>query len=447
MPVRHLVRPGSVPSRLLRPAFAVAIAAGVALSGLSGALAQDATPEGAGGPPAAPPIPESCSVVASGLNSPRHILVADDGSILISEAGIGGDETTDESEVGTSEIGTPAAEESVAGEATAEAATADEAGAEENPFAASSRGYTGQITIVTADGEQAVFGDGFVSYADGVGPAGMTFADGLLYVVVGGTAIVGGRDELDGENSLFAIDPISGTVTQVAAFGANEIAENPDGTDVNSNLYGLGLGPDGLLYVVDAGGNAVYTVDPVTGEAALFYTFPTLDVIMGDDAPPEAADRQVVPTDIAFSVDGNPIVSFLSEGWPAGAPSIVEILPDGTLETLATDLSLVVSIQPGPDGLLYAAELTTDITTFAPGRVVAIDVDDPGAEPVVALDGLFAAHGLAFTDAGDLYVGVGAVAMGPEPMGQVLLCTGVAGAAGDTDAATPVAARPAGLAG
>ena len=47
---------------------------------------------------------------------------------------------------------------------------------------------------------------------------------------------------------------------------------------MESNLYGMALGADGNLYVADAGGNALYRVNPRTGEltvATVFAGLPT----------------------------------------------------------------------------------------------------------------------------------------------------------------------------
>lgn len=70
-----------------------AITIGVALGLLttsSAAALQDATPEAS--PVGPPSLPEGCTVVASELVNPRYVAVGDDGTIYVSEAGVGGDE-------------------------------------------------------------------------------------------------------------------------------------------------------------------------------------------------------------------------------------------------------------------------------------------------------------------------------------------------------------------
>ncbi len=434
---------GPIARRIARPAMAATLALGAVMGGIA-ASAQEATP-GAGSPDAGMGIPDGCIVVAEGLLNPRHLELGDDGTLYISEAGVGGTEAGGNDNIGTSEIGTPApntarVDNSLAG-------GTPEAGEGDASFADSTRGTTGQVSLVTADGEQSVLSDGFVSYSDGVGPSGLALAGGTLYVAVGGTGVIGGLGSIPGENTVFAVDTATGAQTVLADPGTYEIENNPDGTDINPNLYSAGLGPDGQVWVVDAGGNTVYTVDPVTGTLTPAVVFPTLDVLLGEvGATPVAGDdtetdRQVVPTDIAFTLNGEPIISLLSENWPTGAPSIVTVV-DGEFVTVTDGLSAVVSIQPGPDAGLYATQLSSDLATFAPGSVVRVDVET--GEQEVVLDGLMAPHGAVFDDAGGLYLITNAVALGGEPNGQVIYCEGIAdpATAGTTTSTTLAATRP-----
>jgi hypothetical protein len=98
-----------------------------------------------------------------------------------------------------------------------------------------------------------------------------------------------GIEPLPNENSVVRIDPESGEVTPVAELGSYEADNNPDGTDVNSNIYGMALGDDGQLYVADAGGNTIYSVDPATGDITL------VGVIPGPALPGEADAEAATP--------------------------------------------------------------------------------------------------------------------------------------------------------
>ena len=72
---------------------------------------------------------------------------------------------------------------------------------------------------------------------------------------------------LANENAVLRINPQTGAVASVADLGAIEKTTNPDGLGIDSNLYGLALATDGNLYVADAGGNALYRVNPAGGPA------------------------------------------------------------------------------------------------------------------------------------------------------------------------------------
>ena len=74
---------------------ALAVTAGVALSApvLKVAMAQDAaTPVAEDAGMGLPPLPEGATVVAEGLFNPRFIAFGDDGTLYITENGVGGDE-------------------------------------------------------------------------------------------------------------------------------------------------------------------------------------------------------------------------------------------------------------------------------------------------------------------------------------------------------------------
>ncbi len=236
-------------ARMLR---AVVVSIGLMFTGVVVGEAQDASPEA--GPP------EGCTVVAEGLINPRYVALGDDGTLYITEAGNGGDETL--APEGEAEATPADVEEAPQLEATpAEADTAQE---DEGP-PVSNRGNSGQVTAVSPDGEQSVVADGLPSYGEGVSPTGIVVGDGELLVSTGGSAAAIGIDPLENENSILRIDIETGEVTQVVELGSFEVENNPDGTDTNPNLYGMDLGADGLLYVADAGGNTVYSVDPETG--------------------------------------------------------------------------------------------------------------------------------------------------------------------------------------
>lgn len=387
-----------------------AAATGLTIGGTTTGLAQE------GGPP---PIPVGCEVVAEGLVNPRGIALGDDGTVYVSEAGIGGNEVV-----------TPPG----ASGAALQAATPDPVAAEANQAETEegesgpplTRGGTGQVTAIAPDGTRSVLASGLASYSEGVGPQGIVFAGGWLWVAVGGAGVALGVEPLETEDTVVRIDPATGETTVVAELAPFEVANNPDGSDVNPNLSGMGVGADGRLYIADAGGNALYAVDPVGGGASFVAVVPTLSGLTG--ATPEAdplSERQSVPTGVAVGTDGAVYIALLSELWPADAPNVVRLAADGSFEPVASGLTAVVGLAAAPDGSFYATRIWTDFEGGEPlpGSVERI-LPDGSIETV--LGGIFLPHGVAVADDGALYVTANSVAFGPEAAGQLLRCPGLA---------------------
>ncbi|MEA2526696.1 MAG: hypothetical protein QOF73_3923 [Thermomicrobiales bacterium] len=376
------------------------IIAGLGAAGRGSAFAQEATPVATG----APPLPAGATLVASNLLNPRFIAVADDGSLYVSEAGTGGDE----------QIFAPTGIEG----------SPEASPTPQEPFG--TRGLTGQVTQIAPDGTATVVAQGLPSYTLGpesTGPAGIVVADGTIWLAVGGpgpgAAFI---DPIPNENSVVSIDPATGTVTLVADIGAYEHANNPHPAAIDSNLYGIALADDGLLHVADAGGNAVYHVDPTSGELTVLAVIEDIPLPEGAQGPPML---QAVPTGVTANPAGGVYVGLLSGGpFPPGAAKVLAVSPDGTVADAATGLTMVVDVKVGPDGNLYASQISTNFLSEppAPGSVVRILAD--GTQETV-VDGLMLPNGIDFDAEGNLYVVAGAVGFG-APAGMVLRFDGVA---------------------
>lgn len=361
----------------------------------------------------------ACTPLATGLVAPRYLAVADDGTVYVTEAGAGGAEP----------VPTPPGEGPGGPPGT--------------------RGLTGQVTRIAPGGAKTVVARNLPSYfqpAEGsTGPGGIVLAGGALLVAVGGAGPATPRlTPLPNENAVVRIDLQTGAVAQVADIGAYERARNPEPYTVDSNLYGMALGADGLLYVADAGGNALYRVDPRGGALVVAAVLPGLPATAAEFPPgllpPGApfanpsrggtATLDPVPTGVAVGPDGAVYVANLS-GFPfiAGKAKVLRVAPGGALGDAATGLTMAVGVAFGPDGLLYASQISTGFRltgpdtppTIAPGPVVRVRPD--GTKEVVA-ENLNAPNGIAFDKAGNLYI-VANSAFGPPNQGQVLRCTGV----------------------
>jgi hypothetical protein len=395
-------------NKIDRRAFTVATGAAVlSVGAVTRGFAQDATPvEGEGGP-GLPPLPEGAVIVAEGLFNPRYLAFTDDGTLYVTEIGTGGDELFPPVAAGATpiaEAGTPVAEEEA--------------------MPPSTRGYTGQISAIAPDGTVTPVISGLASYSDGVGPIGLAMQDGMLYFTIGGMAVSVGVEILDGENGLFQLDPATGEAVQIAEFNTYEIENNPDGTDVNPNLYQVSVGDtDGRLTVNDAGSNTVFSVDAATGEFQLRAVVPDLATLLPDS---DNEPRQPVPTAGVYH-KGAYHLSLLSEFWPVDGPSVVKVDGDGdfaTFTSVTTGRSFVTGLASGPDGNLYLSQLFDDPAGAPIGTIFRV-LPDGTAEP--AVEGLVMPHGITFDGDGNLYVTIYTLMSGPGmPAGAVVRIDGVA---------------------
>lgn len=362
----------------------------------------------------------ACATVATGLNGPRFVAVAADGAVYVSEAGAGGTETL-------------------------AAPPSTDAAIESGP--PPTRGGTGQVTRIGANGAKTVVASGLPSYgmgAESAGPAGLVAAGGALWLAVGGAGPgTASLPALPNENSLVRINPQTGAATRVADLGALERANNPDGLAIDSNLYDLAMGADGNLYVADAGANALYRVNPNSGQTSLVTIFPGITLPPGAPFPPGGnpgrggrAELDPVPTGVALGPDGRIYVGYLSGGpFPEGAAKVVRVGPDGGLTDAAVGLTAVVDVAVGPDRQLYVSEifsrfdLSTQPPTPRPGRVRRVL---PNGTLEVVVEGLATPNGIAFDRTGNLYVVVNSAFTPPAAgsQGQLLRCAGVAAPAG-----------------
>ncbi|HET8630010.1 MAG TPA: ScyD/ScyE family protein [Thermomicrobiales bacterium] len=372
---------------ILRRLAAVALLASLALAGAATGVAAPA-----------------CTVIAGGLANPRGVLVADDGSVYVAEGGTGG---------------------------TEKLPPAPEAGPDQPP---ATRGLTGKITRIAPDGAKTTVAANLPSFSSGSGPTSLVLAGGFLWVTIGGAGNgmvnVAGYTPLADEAALVKIDPRTGAATKVADLGAYEVAHNPDGVQKDTNPWGLALGPDGTLYATDAGGNDLLRVNPANGQIAVAAVFPGQP---GPQPNPARGGQRLtdpVPTGVVAAADGTVDVGLLPGGPPIpGRAKVVAVAPNGTQRDAATGLTYVVFLALGPDQQLYATELLsgTDAAQHAlPGRVVRLAADGTSQ---VAVDNLPFPGGIAFDQAGDLYVATNITTFGPPPaapQGRLLRCAGVA---------------------
>lgn len=350
---------------------------------------------------AQPPAPEipGATIVATGLNGPQGVLVDPGGNLWVIDSGTGGDQAL------------------------------QFAGDGDEPMEAFF-GMTARIVMVAPDGTQsdvATLPSVFIpERQEGVGGARLALLDGQLYATSGGFE----GEEGDPPPLMATIVRVDGMdVTEVANFWAFERANNPDGLIFEAHPYDLVAGPDGWLWVADAGANTLLRADPASGDIELVATFEGLPGGFPNPARDGAVEADPVPTGVVVNEDGSAYVSLLS-GAPfiPGSAKVLMVAADGTVSDYATGLTTLTDLTRGPDGELYAVQFGVfgeqgpDPTT---GAVVRIK---EGAASEVVVSGLPFPTSIAFDADGNAYVTVNGVgAPGSGAVARFDMLTSMAG--------------------
>jgi len=336
------------------------------------------------------------TVVATGLNGPMGVLVDDAGNVWVVDSGTGGE---DKITFPSIEDGSPT-----------------EMG----------WGMTARLVRVSADGTQSDMGS-LPSLGFPDGPEGanrLVMANGDLYVSSMGWSDGASVDRLPMFSAVLRYK--DGQFTEVANTWDLEKAKNPEGALVETHCYGLALGPDGLLWVTDAAGNDLLTVDPSSGALTLKTVFGPYPGPIPNPNRGGAKEIEAVPTSVAFA-GGKTYVSLLT-GVPfvPGLSRVVEVKADGTYADYATGLTMLTDLKAGPDGNLYAVSIGNFGGEQGPqpnsGALLRIMPGD--STSVEVLPGLSFPTAVSFNAAGDAYVTVNGV--GAPGSGQVMKYAAVA---------------------
>jgi hypothetical protein len=335
------------------------------------------------------------SVVMSGLDNPRGLAFAQDGSLYVAEAGKGGNLRC------VTLRGTVCV------------------------------GLTGAISRYRHGRQERVV-EGLPSYAPfnganagAVGPSDVSFSEGRGYVSIGLAANPDLRTALGEKFGWIAQFDDHGSVAYEVDVSAYEKQANPDRGPIESNPYGLVAGA-GPRIVADAAGNSLLQVSSA-GAISTLAVFPSRfyphagsrvtdsvpnAVAMGRDGayyvgeltgvpfiPGEANVWRIVPgqapqvycpgfsfiIDVAFDRRGNLYVleHASGPGGPfAGTPGqLLRVGRDCSRTTVATGLPAPTSVAIGRDGAAY---LSIFGSSAAIGQVVRVDVGehrDGGDEP------------------------------------------------------------------
>lgn len=333
------------------------------------------------------PIPAAgASVLGTGLNDPRGLAFGPDGTLYIAEAGTGGTNST----VGTCTQGLP-------------------------PLGPYKGGPTARISKIDGNGKLSTLATGLPSFValtgDLLGVADVAFLNGDLYALIAGGGCSHGNPNLP--NGIVKVNTKNGTwtyITNLSLFYMEHPAAYPDALDFE---------PDGVPYSMIAHDDQLFAVEPNHG---------TITATTPDGATKQIMDfsfsfGHVVPTSIASNDDnlyiGNLGLFPIASQWERVTTLSKNLLFFDTtrgFETKPADLNTfrpansragfttVVSLKFGPDGLLYALELSDTQGGFpTPGDGKVVRVTGAGTIETV-VTGLNTPTGMTFGPDRALYI-------------------------------------------
>ena len=245
------------------------------------------------------------------------------------------------------------------------------------------------------------------------GAMDVAFLDGDLYLLLSGAGPTWGSPSAS--SGVFRRND-DGTLTLVADIStwlvSHPPAFVPPDYATDGSLFDLEATSDALL-VSEAVGGQIIRVTP-DGEMSILA---------------DLSEQHPVPTGIAVDAEDNAYVTFeTTPPYADGSTKVVKITPDGTVTDVWTGLTRVADLAFGPDGMLYAAELSTNNTETFPfvqphtGRIVR--QSGPDTMDIIA-EGMDFPVGLGFDADGALYVS--GPANGATPADGANAGSGVAG--------------------
>lgn len=230
------------------------------------------------------------------------------------------------------------------------------------------------------------------------GVSALAFLGGGLYAANDGAGVARGNPA--NPSGVYSVDASGWAVVGNLDYwmAANPVANVPGDLD-----------PDGEPFGMVSDGEALYLSESNSGQILR---------IGADGAITRLADlskNHPVPTGLSRDASGNFYVgSLTSSPYADGAAYVIKVAPDGSFETVWTGLTMVTATAVGPDGALYALEMSTGNGSEPPffrrgsGRVVRM-TGPASAEPV--LTGLDLPIAMNFGPDGALYLSGPAISL------------------------------------
>jgi hypothetical protein len=214
----------------------------------------------------------------------------------------------------------------------------------------------GQVTVITPSGAKYPVITGFVSVlSPEKSPEGLNhllYKDGKLYILHGPDEklyIVDVSGFVPGVTA--PIDATTLTGFDIGTFVRNKHPNKPDAED--SNPYNLTFGPNGDLFIADAGANAIIRRNKTSGELSIYSVLPDYPNPTYPDAPDGPPTIDAVPNGIVF--DGNDFYVSTLSGYP---------FPDGVAKIYKISGSEPAPVAPQAYKSGFSA--MTDVA-FSPG--------------------------------------------------------------------------------
>lgn len=260
--------------------------------------------------------PSPVSIVSGGLRNPRSVLVDGSGQVIVAEAGTGGDT------VGTADIEPPA-----------------------GPITG---GPTGQVSMIV-DGCPVVAIGNLPSarngFGDVYGPGGITATGARAFVLASG----GGEANGNPGSPTGVYEITTGTASLFvdlgAWFEANAPAQPGTGRVVGGSSW---IGPvanptSGDLIVAEQSTGLILSID-AAGKVQPLADF---------------QDQESIPTALLAEDDGSLLVAVSPvEETAPGQSAVFRVGPDGSTESIWSNLTTVSSIVRSGDGVLLATQLS-----------------------------------------------------------------------------------------
>jgi plastocyanin len=323
---------------------------------------------------AAQPQPAGITLVASGLAFPRGVTWDANGQMYVALAGDGPAPTAADASSGTTPV--------------------------EHAFGLFYAGFNGAVVkIDKACGVPVATSLPSEQQHDGwhQGVSSLAFLDGTLYAAVDGAGSARGNPV--NPSGVYMIDTNGGWAAAAsldAWVPAHPVSHVPGDLD-----------PNGEPFSLIADGSSLVLSESNSGQLLRVSPDGTVTRIV------DLSDPHRVPTGVVMDTDGNYYVGTLGvTPYPDGSALVFKVTPDGKTETVWTGLTMVTDLTIGPDGALYALEMSTGNTTEPPfyqrntGKIVR-QTGPASAEDVVT--GLDLPIAMKFGPDGALYTSFPAI--------------------------------------